>query len=137
MTPQLAFQNNRWILYYTLKESPGVPEATLELQINVGYHGECTEKATQDVKNWNQYKMMVNRTGDNFQVVSTAAWNQWYQDVFENEGLTEAEKWVDSRVVLCPDIEEGVWRYIQVFEELIERWEAMQMLGLFRPSITL
>src|SRR5260221_431531 len=102
MTPQLAFQQNRWKLFHTVKEQGDVPGATLELVINFGYHGDHS-RDHDDLKNWNSYKFMVNRVDTNFQAVSKEDWAEWYQTIVEHAGEEEADLWAGKLDVCCPD----------------------------------
>jgi hypothetical protein len=123
--------------------SHSTQDTLCELQIRFAYHGDGISKdgahGTGDVdelKNWLKYKRIVRSDGGEYELVSDAEWKERMEAVLEHEGedaVNEVQNDDRYRAVFMGDEYYRNWR---VFEALIERWESMLRLRLFRPTVT-
>ena len=121
IVPQLSFRNNRWVLSQNFKEG------SVELVINHSWNG----------KTWDDYKIFICDTGDRSEVVSEENFDVMYEAVCNYEGQKVAGKWLESKQVLHNNSSTSAAEAYKIGKELIQRWESMQTLGLFSPSVTL
>lgn len=128
LIPILRQTENNWHLYVSHDE-----DVSLDLQIKFAFHGGT------DGLGWNKYRFYVNTSqGDSFELVSENDYLLRYKVVELNEGPDIAHEWAESEVVQCPGQSNlPLHRYLNTFRELVLKWEAMQTLKLFRPSVTM
>lgn len=122
-TPQLALEWNRkrWLLMCEIVD--GRHEGLFTLKIEHAWNGYT----------WDRYEFFRCLDGVEFQYVTPEAWEQQYEAIEQNEGKDAAEAWVDRG-----DVRIEEWPYVEVFNELKNRYEAMTThLGLFQLNINI
>ncbi len=117
---------------FVLSHSPNLPSRDWTVQVHIRfYYGDPGPDA-----NPNHYRFfMFSDQGEQNELVTHQDWADRYQSIVDNANQGAAEIWAAQTDWVIADGSEHSLQWAAC-QQMVKQWEAMQMLGLFSPTVT-